>query len=112
LRGMKRVAHMAGGGRSTDAALGVFADAISAGDPRTKNLYFDVATLTAGQSREGLEKDVIRMRQIGVNRILYGTDTTPPNPSPRESWGLFRSLTPLTDDEFKTIAGNVAPYLR
>lgn len=40
---------MAGGGRSTDAALAVIADARAARDARTKNLYFDVATLTEGQ---------------------------------------------------------------
>ncbi|HEX6159030.1 MAG TPA: amidohydrolase family protein, partial [Thermoanaerobaculia bacterium] len=48
-----QIAHMAGGGRSTEPALTVFADAIAAGDPRTKRLYFDVATLTGGQTAEG-----------------------------------------------------------
>lgn len=107
-----QIAHMAGGGRSTDPALAVFADAIAAGDPRTKNLYFDVATLTAGQSKEGLQKDAMRMRQIGLKRILYGTDTSPPHPPARISWGNFKGLMPLTDAEFRTIAANVAPYMR
>jgi hypothetical protein len=30
----------------------------------------------------------------------------------RQSWGLFRALVPLTDEEFRVIAGNVTPYLR
>jgi len=30
---------------------------------------------------------------------------------PREGWAAFRQL-PLTEDEFRTIAGNLAPYLR
>jgi len=107
-----QIAHMAGGGRSTDSALAVFAEAIAAGDPRTKNLYFDVATLTVGQSGEGLQQDAARMRQIGLKRILYGTDTSPPHPPARISWGNFKGLMPLTDAEFRTIAGNVAPYLR
>ncbi|HEY0591149.1 MAG TPA: amidohydrolase family protein [Thermoanaerobaculia bacterium] len=107
-----QIAHMAGGGRSTGAALAVFAEAIAAGDPRTKNLYFDVATLTTGQSDEGLRRDVERMRQIGFDRILYGTDTVPPNPPVRRSWGTFRALMPLTDAEIRIIADNVAPYLR
>jgi predicted TIM-barrel fold metal-dependent hydrolase len=106
-----QVAHMAGGGRSTDSALAVLADAIAAGDKRTKNLYFDVATLTAGQSKEGLQKDAMRMRQIGLKRILYGTDTSPPNPTPRVSWANFKGLMPLTPKEIKTIAENIAPYL-
>lgn len=107
-----QIAHMAGGGRSTDAALAVFADAIAAGDARTKNLYFDVATLTGGQSDEGLQRDAERMRQIGLDRILYGTDSAPPNPPVRRSWATFRALMPLTEAELRTIAENVAPYLR
>ena len=107
-----QVAHMAGGGRSTDAALAVLAEAIAAGDPRTRNLYFDVATLTAGQTPEGLLRDAERMRRIGFDRILYGTDLFPPNPAPRVSWNTFRVLMPLTDAELRSIADNVAPYLR
>jgi len=107
-----QIAHMAGGGRATDSALAVFANAITAHDPRTKNLYFDVATLTAGETPEGLQRDAMRMRQIGLNRILFGSDLSPPNPSPRDSWQMFRLKVPLTEDEFRTIAANVAPYLR
>lgn len=106
-----QIAHLAGGGRATPSALAVFADAIAKGDPRTKHLYFDTATITAGESAQGLKEDARFIRQIGVNRILYGTDTSPPNPPAQTSWGLFRSLVPLSDDEFRSIAGNVAPYL-
>jgi len=107
-----QIAHMAGGGRSTPAAMSVFADAIAARDPRTRNLYFDVATLTGGETAEGLRRDARFIRQVGVHRILYGTDTSPPNPPARVSWGLFRGLVPLTDEEFRVIASNIAPYLR
>jgi predicted TIM-barrel fold metal-dependent hydrolase len=107
-----QIAHMAGGGRSTDSALAVFAEAIATGDPRAKNLYFDVATLTGGQSEEGLRKDVLRMRRIGLKRILYGTDMTPPHPPALQSWATFRARMPLAEEEFRIIAGNVAPYLR
>jgi predicted TIM-barrel fold metal-dependent hydrolase len=108
-----QIAHLAGGGRSTDPALRVFADAIAAHDPRTRNLYFDVATSTQGQSDEGLKKDAERMRQIGMDRILYGTDmAVPPNQTAAESWKTFRSRMPLTEAELRTIAGNIAPFLR
>lgn len=107
-----QIAHMAGGGNSTPAALAVYADALAARDPRARNLYFDVATLTRGQTAEALRADAALMRRIGLRRILYGTDTAPPNPPARVSWALFRGLMPFTDDEFRTIAGNVAPYLR
>jgi hypothetical protein len=53
-----------------------------------------------------------RIRQIGVERILYGSDAAVgTNLRPREGWAAFRRL-PLTEGEFKKIAGNVAPYLR
>lgn len=107
-----QIAHMAGGGNSTPAALAVYADAIAKGDPRAKNLFFDVATLTRNQSAEALKQDAEFMRKIGLRRILYGTDTSPPNPPARVSWANFRGLMPLTDEEFKVVASNVAPYLR
>lgn len=106
-----QIAHFAGGGPGyTDEALEVFANAISGNDPRTKNLYFDIATVADGQTREVLQKFAERIRQVGLHRILYGTDTGPP--PARQSWLTFRTTVPLTDEEFKTIAGNVAPYFR
>ncbi|HEX3320863.1 MAG TPA: amidohydrolase family protein [Terriglobales bacterium] len=107
-----QIAHLAGGGRATPSALAVFANAIAKSDPRTKHLYFDLATITEGESAEGLKEDARFIRQIGVNRILYGTDTSPPNPPARVSWASIRSLVPLTDEEFRSIADNIAPYLQ
>ena len=53
-----------------------------------------------------------RMRQIGVQRILFGSDgATGGNAPPREAWAAFRKL-PLTEAEFRTIAVNVPPYLQ
>jgi predicted TIM-barrel fold metal-dependent hydrolase len=50
-------------------------------------------------------------RQVGVERVLYGSDAAfGDNLRPREAWTAFRKL-PLTDREFKKIARNVAPYL-
>ena len=46
------------------------------------------------------------MRRIGFDRLLYASDGPP-----LESWLAFRKL-PLTEEEFRSIAGNVAPYLR
>jgi predicted TIM-barrel fold metal-dependent hydrolase len=106
-----QIAHFAGGGPGyTDEALAVYADAINAGDPRTKNLYFDVATVADEQPAEVLKTFARRIRQVGLRRVLFGTDLGPP--MPRQSWLIFRTTVPLTDDEFKTIAGNVAPYFR
>lgn len=106
-----QIAHFAGGGPGyTDDALEVFAEAIAAGDPRTKNLYFDVATVADGQSDEVLQTFAQRIRQVGLHRVLYGTDAAPP--TARQSWRTSRTTVPLTEEELRTIAGNVAPYLR
>jgi predicted TIM-barrel fold metal-dependent hydrolase len=106
-----QIAHFAGGGPGyTDEALAVYADAIAAGDPRTKNLYFDVATVADGQSDATLSQFATRIRQVGPKRVLFGTDLGPP--PARQSWKIFRTTVPLTEDEIRTIAANVAPYLR
>jgi predicted TIM-barrel fold metal-dependent hydrolase len=104
-----QIAHFAGGGPGyTDSALGVYADAITAHDPRVKHLYFDVATVADEQSDATLAKFAKRIRQIGLKRVLFGSDLGPP--VPRKSWAIFRTSVPLTDAEFGVIASNVAPY--
>ena len=106
-----QIAHLAGGGPGwSDEALGVFADAIAAGDARMKHVYFDVATVADEQTPARLRLLAERIRQIGVARVLYGTDSAPPNPPARIGWDHFRTSVPLTDAEIKTIAANVAPY--
>jgi predicted TIM-barrel fold metal-dependent hydrolase len=62
------------------------------------------------QSAEVLRTFAKRIRQVGLSRVLYGTDMGPP--AARQSWLTFRTTVPLTDDELRTIAGNVAPYFR
>jgi predicted TIM-barrel fold metal-dependent hydrolase len=109
-----QIAHLAGAGRyAHDDAVAVYADAITAGDPRMKNVYFDVATVVdETQSAARLELIARRIRQIGVERILFGSDTPGGNrTAPLQSWATFRRRMPLTDDELRSIADNVAPYL-
>lgn len=104
-----QVAHFAGGGPGyTDAAMEVFADAVEKGDPRTKNLYFDVATVADEQPDAELKRFAARIRQVGLKRVLFGSDLGPPYA--RQEWLTFRTTVPLTDDEMRTIAENVAPY--
>ena len=109
-----QIAHMAGGGPGwTDEALEVFADAMQRQDPRTRNMYFDVATVADLQTHDQLELLAKRFRQIGLKRILYGSDGAFGNhDTPDKEWGTFRGMVPLTDEEFDVIRDNVAPYLR
>jgi predicted TIM-barrel fold metal-dependent hydrolase len=74
-----QIAHFAGGGPGyTHSALGVFADAIQKGDPRMKNVYFDVATVADEQPEAELKRFAARIRQVGIKRVLYGSDLGPP----------------------------------
>ena len=55
---------------------------------------------------------VKRLRQIGVTRVLYGTDSAQGSSlRPREAWQAFRTL-PLTQAELAQIARNMPPYVR
>lgn len=107
-----QIAHFAGGGPGyTDEALAVYADAIAAGDARTRNLYFDIASVTEGlRTRTELFRFAERIRQVGLERVLFGSDMVPP--PALEPWITFRSRVPLTETEFRAIADNIAPYLR
>ena len=112
-----QIAHLAGAGGYqdplVDEAMSVFAEAIEKGDPRTKNLYFDVTTVVLPiTDAKRLALIARRLRQVGVQRILYGSDAAAGgNLPPREGWAAFRRL-PLTEAEFQTIASNVPPYMR
>jgi predicted TIM-barrel fold metal-dependent hydrolase len=112
-----QIAHFAGGGATSDPpsdeALATFIAAIAKDDPRVRNLYFDLALVApAGLSPQRAQFVVTGIRQIGLPRILYGSDGgDPTDPPPEAMLEAFRKL-PLTGAEFRAIGGNVAPYLR
>jgi uncharacterized protein len=112
-----QVAHLAGTGPGyddppADSAMAALAEAVQNRDRRTRRLWFDVATIAdLNISAANAALAVKRIRQVGVDRILYGSDAAAAgNLPPRESWAAFRRL-PLTDREFERIAGNLAPQL-
>ena len=107
-----RLAHMA----NAWEAAAVYADAIAAGDPRTRRLVFDLAQAVpvpkADQAPATMAEIAATLRRIGLQRIFFGSDMdVGGNPSPREHWKAIRQL-PLTDAELRTLADNVPPYLR
>lgn len=111
-----QIAHLAGAGGyddpTIDEALSIFVDAIANHDPRMKHVYFD-ASGVIGVEKPSDKLDLIakRIRQIGVERVLYGSDgALPPAYTPKKAWEAFRRL-PLTDADFKIIANNRAPYI-
>jgi predicted TIM-barrel fold metal-dependent hydrolase len=109
------VAHLWGGAGYKDDALSVLADAVASGNPVARNLYFDVtqaAEVVRGDTAT-LQRIAAHMRRIGMNRFYYGSDS--PRGAgipPKQSWARFHSDVPLTEDEFRIIANNVAPWAR
>jgi len=112
-----QIAHLAGAGgysdSAVDSAMAVFAAAVRRHDWRTRRLWFDVTSVAEGDvSAAGAALVVQRIRQVGVDRVVYGSDApSGGNAQPREGWAAFRRL-PLSAVEFDRIARNVAPYLR
>jgi len=111
-----QIAHLAGGGGyddpATDAALAVFVSAIERKDRRMKNVYFDVCGIAIpGMWEDRADLLVKRIRQIGVHRLLYGSDAPTADNLPQDTLKRWHSL-PLTQEEFRDIDNKVAPYLR
>jgi uncharacterized protein len=112
-----QIAHLAGAGGFddplVDQALGVFVGAIAKADTRMRRVYFDVSGVAGiGNWEERADAIASRIRELGVARILYGSDGAGRgNLAPREAWAAFRKL-PLSEAEFQTIQNNIAPYMK
>jgi uncharacterized protein len=108
-----QIAHLWGGANFAPDALAVYAEAVGAHRPPTRRLYFDVSDAALVASTPELAQVVAdRIRQIGFDRIVYGSDAAFSNhPDPGASWAAFRKGIPLTAEEFEKIAHNMAPYL-
>jgi hypothetical protein len=111
-----QIAHLAGTGPGyddppADSAMAVLADAVARGNRHSRRLWFDVAgVVDTAISRAHAALVARRIRQVGLERVLYGSDgAVGENLRPREGWATFRGL-PLTDDEVERIADNIAPY--
>ena len=60
-------------------------------------------------SPDELQQIAARIRQLGVERVLYGSDAALSPPAyPKAGWEAFQRL-PLTEAEFGVIANNVSP---
>lgn len=113
-----QIAHLAGSGPGYDdppaqEAMSEFAAAVQRNEAATRRLWFDVASIVDADMSPATAERVVRLiRQVGPDRILYGSDAAVgTNLRPREGWAAFRRL-PLTPAELATIADNVAPYLK
>jgi predicted TIM-barrel fold metal-dependent hydrolase len=111
------VAHLGvagpGYGAQGDEVMAVFGEAAERGHRSMRNLYFDVATnVTEETSSEEAALIARRIRQVGLRRVLYGSDLGPPGGSIRAGWDIFRTRLPLSPAEIAIIAGNRARFTR
>jgi predicted TIM-barrel fold metal-dependent hydrolase len=111
-----QIAHLAGAGGyddpTVDEAVSVLSAAVAAKDRRMARVFIDISGIWLENWTAHLDLMARRIRELGVERILYGSDgAAGGNLPPREAWAAFRKL-PLSEAEFAAIAGNVAPYLK
>jgi predicted TIM-barrel fold metal-dependent hydrolase len=104
------VAHLGSAGPGyggADEVMAVFGEAAKRRDRRLRNVYFDAATnVTEETSPEEAALIAGRLREVGVGRVLYGSDLSPPGGSIARGWDIFRTRLPLTAAELRTIARN------
>ena len=111
------VAHLGasspGYAAQNDSVMAEFGAAADRRDPRMRQVYFDVsANVTEETTPQEAGLVARRIRQVGVQRVLYGSDLTPPGGSIKAGWEIFRRRVPLTDTEMRTVAGNVTRFAR
>jgi predicted TIM-barrel fold metal-dependent hydrolase len=108
------VNHLTGGAFNDEQVLEFFAEQVSSGKPAARNLYFEVAQLPFGNRTDADYEWIVKyMRQIGLERIYYGSDgPTWGGMPPKKMWRFLRNDLPLTASEFRVLAGNVAPWAR
>ncbi|HEX8410751.1 MAG TPA: amidohydrolase family protein [Thermoanaerobaculia bacterium] len=118
-----QLAHLWGGGAWTDGAdetLAAYAEMMSSKHPAAKNVWFDMSESAMIAADLGDKRDEVlriiaaRIRQIGPERILYGTDGPGllGHMAPKAAWEQFRTIVPLTAEELAIVENNVAPYMK
>jgi uncharacterized protein len=110
-----QIAHLSGdggaGGMAVDSAFAILADAVAARDPRAARLWFDLTSVVSTTLAPVTATLVAqRIRQIGVDRVVFGSDLLRADDSPCAGWWEFLRL-PLSTAELRTIATNIMPYL-
>jgi predicted TIM-barrel fold metal-dependent hydrolase len=110
-----QIAHLTSSGDfyepAVSDALDVFVKAIADHDPRMKNVYFDMSGISGMAEPERAARIAARIRQLGIGRILFGSDGAVNGNSPLVTWRNFHKL-PLTDHEFRVIEADIPPYMR
>ena len=105
------VAHLGASGpgysAQHDEIMAVFASAAERNDPRMANVYVDVASnVTESITDDHAALVAQRLRQIGLARVLYGSDLSVPGGTISRGWEIFRTELPLAPAELQQIMNN------
>lgn len=94
-----------------DEVMAAFAAA--ARSPAMRNIFFDVSANIGDATTTAEAATVVqRMRQIGIDHFVYGSDLSPPGGTIASGWQQFRNKLPLTEAELRRIADRRLPFLR
>ena len=115
-----QIAHAAGGGGVAAgelAALAVFADAKAAAPTAYRNRYFDLAMvpdLFANEGKISAKPDDVmalkaRMRRIGLDRFLLGSDYTP-GLDLKAYYADQKAALAFSDQDWRMLLMNRGPY--
>jgi predicted TIM-barrel fold metal-dependent hydrolase len=96
-----------------DEVMAVFAAAAERKDSRMANIYFDVsANVTDDMTAADAALVAQRMREIGLPRVLYGSDLSAPGGTIARGWEIFRTKVPLTPEELQQVVNNQTRFAR
>ena len=110
---MLQLAHIGGWGdydAQTDGAIRAFLDAIEKGALDRSRVWFDLAAVVLPESPGSYASLPERMRDIGFDRLLFGTDWDEFEPLAYRE--MLRRTLSLSEGEWDELFGNEAPYLR
>ena len=107
------LAHIAGWGgydAATDRAIQAFLDACDEGTLDRSRIWFDIAAVVdAKMHDEDAARLTARLRDIGLDRVLFATDWN--EVDPRSHIDTLRNTLTLSDIEWAQLMSNEVPYL-
>jgi predicted TIM-barrel fold metal-dependent hydrolase len=68
--------------------------------------------LGMGRDPKARTEIAARMRHVGMDRFVFGSDFPVMEGSLAQLWPRYTAEMPLTAEEFRTIANNVLPFAR
>jgi predicted TIM-barrel fold metal-dependent hydrolase len=96
-----------------DEVMAVLGAAAERKAPRMRTLYFDISSNVTDETTPADAALIVqRIRQLGPERVLYGSDLSVPGGTIRRGWEIFRTKLPLAPAELQQIMSNRIRFAR